>query len=189
MATPQRTTGLTYDDLQGFPDDNLRREIIDGELFVTPAPATRHQRAVRELTIALGLYCREHGGEMFPAPTDVFFSKTNVVEPDAVLLTAESTGKLADPRYIGGAPDLVVEVSSPGTRRIDLTRKKDLYERFGVREYWFVDLDADRIDAYRLEGDRFGEVSSSGRGATLRTPLLPGLAVPVDDLLGRQDER
>lgn len=81
--------GLTYADFREFPDDNLRRELIDGELIVTAAPVTRHQRVVRELLVALTLYAREHGGEALDAPTDVYLSETNVVEPDVLFITAE----------------------------------------------------------------------------------------------------
>jgi hypothetical protein len=72
----QPQTGLTYEDLRAFPQDNLRREIIDGELFVTAAPATRHQRAVTVLVGSLFAHCKVHGGQVYPAPTDVYFSET-----------------------------------------------------------------------------------------------------------------
>src|SRR5438552_4869482 len=96
MATEPEATGLTYEDLEKFPDDNLRREIIDGELFVTAAPSWRHQDVVRELVLLLGLYCREHGGKVLPAPTDIYLSQTNVVEPDVLVLTAQSLDRLGE---------------------------------------------------------------------------------------------
>ena len=184
MATEPKTTGLTYEDLQKFPDDHLRREIIDGDLVVTPSPVLRHQRAVRELIYLLVNYCRAHGGEIYPAPTDVFFSDTNVVVPDVLLVRADRLHRLKDDRYIEVAPDLVVEVSSPGTRRIDLGRRKDLYQRFGVPEYWFVDLEANRFEVYRLSSGRYGSAAFVGRGETVESPILPGLEIPVDDVLG-----
>jgi Uma2 family endonuclease len=186
MAT-QPQTGLTYEDLQRFPDDNLRRELIDGELIVTPAPATRHQRVVAYLVIELGLYARAHGGEVLPAPYDVYFSETNVVEPDVLYVRPEHMDRF-EKRFIRSAPDLVVEVPSPSTRRLELIRKRDLYERFGVPEYWFVDLDADRIEVYRLEEGRYQTPSLLGRGRTLESPLTPGLTLSVDDLLGPPED-
>ena len=81
-------------------------------------------------------------------------------------------------------PDLVVEVSSPSTRRLELTRKRELYERFGVPEYWFVDLDADRVEVYRLEGERFGPPVLFGMGDTLEPPPIGGFRLAVEDLLG-----
>src|SRR6266540_481861 len=83
MAT-QPQTGLTYEDLARFPDDNLRSEIIDGELFVTASPVMRHQRVVGVLHGELYAYMKVHGGQVLMAPFDVFFSDTNVVEPDVL---------------------------------------------------------------------------------------------------------
>src|SRR6266511_4202569 len=174
MAThPQ--TGLTYEDLRAFPDDNLRRELIDGELIVTAAPATRHQRVVAKLVHRLYAYCEEHGGEVLPAPFDIYFSETNVVEPDVVYVRPENRGRF-ERRFFRSAPDLVVEVSSPSTRRVELVRKRELYERFAVPEYWFVDLDADRVEVYRLEGDRYGRTILFPRGATVDSPQAPGVS-------------
>src|SRR5919198_542289 len=164
----QPQTGLTYQDLQAFPEDNLRREIIDGELIVTAAPATRHQRVVTKLVLRLGTCCEEHGGEVLPAPYDVYFSEANVVEPDVVYVREENRVRL-EKKFLRAAPDLVVEVSSPTTRRLELVRKRELYERFGVPEYWFVDLDA---------------------GAELlRGQVFRGLQNPVPDFLRSLDAR
>src|SRR5438552_1020305 len=151
MATKQQTTGLTYADLRRmFPEvDNVRRELIDGELIVATSPSVRHQRVVRRLTVLLDRYAESHGGEVFSGPLDVFLSDTTVVEPDVLFVRAQSAGKL-EKKFVRSAPDLVVEVSSPSTRRLDLVRKRELYERFGIPEYWYVDLDAERVEAYRL---------------------------------------
>jgi Uma2 family endonuclease len=184
MAAQPKTTGLTYDDIQRFPDDLFRREIIDGELLVTPAPGRRHQRAVGDLLRLLLQYADENGGEALTAPVDVRFSDVDVAEPDLVFVRAERVPSLGDEPFIGVPPDLVVEVSSARTRRDDLTRKKVLYERYGVPEYWFVDLDADRFEVYRLEGHRYGRPVFSGRGEVVDSSSIPGLRVPVDQALG-----
>ncbi len=184
MATQPKTSGLTYDDLQKFPDDLFRREIIDGELLVTPAPGRRHQRASGNLLYLLLQYARQHGGEALAAPVDVRLSDVDVVEPDLVFVRAERVASLGDQPFIGVPPDLVVEVSSASTRRDDLTRKKSLYEQYGVTEYWFVDLDVDRLEVYRLAGDRYGPPVVSDRGEAIDSSSLPGLRVPVDQVLG-----
>ena len=178
------TTGLTYDDLLRMPDDGLRRELIDGELFVSPSPSYDHQGVVSELVIALGLYAREHGGSVRPAPMDVFFSERNVVEPDVLFLTAANLSRAEQP-FIRGAPDVVVEVSSPSTRRLELVRKRELYQRFGVPEYWYVDLDADRIEIYRLSQDgRYGAPKFAVRGGSMTSTVMPGFELEVDQILG-----
>lgn len=183
MATePARV--WTYDDLLAFPEDLVRREVIGGELFVTPSPSARHQDVVVELTIRLGLYAKEHGGKLYAGPLDLYFSDTNVVEPDVLYLRPENLSKVQRRRVLA-PPDLVVEISSPSTRRRDLGPKRDLYERFGVPEFWFVDLDRDRIEVRRLEAGRYGEPVTLGPADVLTSPLLPGLSVPVDEVLIR----
>jgi Uma2 family endonuclease len=186
MAT-QPITGLTYDDLAAFPEDNLRRELIDGELIVTAAPATRHQRAVAALTAELYQWPKANGGLVLPAPTDVCFSHTNVVEPDVLFVTADHLDRVERP-FIRSAPDIVVEVSSPSTRRLELVRKRELYERFQVPEYWYVDLDADRLEAYRLDDGRYATPRLLGRGERLETDQLPGFGIDVDEVLGPPED-
>lgn len=186
MAT-QPQSGLTYQDLQSFPEDNFRRELIDGELIVTAAPATRHQRVVTKLVVRLWLYAEAHGGEVLPAPYDVYFSETNVVEPDVIFVGPQSQTKI-EKQFIRSAPDLVVEVSSPSTRRLELVRKRDLYERFGVPEYWFIDLDADRVECYRLEGDLYPAPTLFLRGEALGSPQIPAFTLSVEDLLGPPED-
>ena len=182
MATQPQTT-YTYDDLQGFPEDNLRREIIGGELIVTAAPSHRHQRVAMRLGTELELYSRIHGGEALSAPFDVYFSEDEVVEPDLLFILPETTARI-ESRYLRGAPNVVVEISSPSTRRLELVRKRELYERYGVPEYWYVDLDADRIEVYRLVGATYGMPELLGRGDTLRSAALEGFEAEVDYILG-----
>jgi Uma2 family endonuclease len=187
MATQPTQRGLTYADLAAFPEDNLRRELIDGELIVTAAPATRHQRVVVRLCVELFLQAKEHGGEVYVAPTDVFLTDTNVVEPDVLYVGPENVDRI-EKAFVRGSPDIVVEVSSPSTRRLELVRKRELYERFGVPEYWYVDLDADRVEVYRLDDERYGPLSALGRQDRLTSPLVPGFSISVDDLLGPAED-
>ena len=188
MATQPKTTGLTYEDLRAFPDDNLRREIIDGELFVTPSPAPRHQEVVLELAAALLAYQKQHGGKAYPAPMDVFLSDTNVLEPDVLFLRQESLPG-TDPEKIVAVPDLVVEVSSPSTRRRDVGLKKELYERFGVAEYWFVDIEAERVEAYRLREGRYGPPEILRAADVLTSPVLPDFAFDLSAILESRDRQ
>ena len=139
------------------------------------------------LVLELGLYARGHGGEVFPAPTDVYFSHTNVVEPDVVFVRADHAERV-ERMFVRSTPDVVVEVSSPSTRRLELVRKRELYERFGVSEYWYVELDAERIEVYRLHERRYAAPALITRGERLESPLLPGFAVAVQDVLGPLEE-
>ena len=184
MST-ERTTGLTYEDLlEMFPEeDNVRRELIGGELILSPAPSFRHQQVVVRMVVALDAYARAHDGEALVAPFDVKLTDRDVVEPDVLYFGREARRRI-EQRYVQSAPDLVVEVSSPTTRRVDLVRKRDLYVRFGVPEYWFVDLDADRVEVFHLADGRYGPSSLLGRADTLKSSLLPGLELSVDAILG-----
>jgi Uma2 family endonuclease len=178
----QQIAKLTYDDLQQFPDDGLRRELIDGVLYVSPSPATRHQRTVVELIYVLRAYSERAGGQVLTAPFDVKFSDHDVTEPDVLFVTEPS--RLGE-RFLDEAPDLLIEVSSPSTKSVDRIRKRALYERFGVAEYWIVDLDLDVIEAYVLDGGRYGAPAVFRPGDTVTAVVLPDLAADFDRLVPR----
>ncbi len=183
MALANPGTGsYRYADLATFPDDHLRREIIDGDLIVTPSPIVRHQDAVGNIFFRLRSYVSQSGGRTFVAPLDVYFADDNVVEPD-VLFVGQGRAEQIAKKYIKDAPDLVVEVSSPSTRRLELVRKRELYQRFGVPEYWYVDLEADRVEVYRLSGGSYPPPELLYPGDTLTSPHLPGFAISVDEAL------
>ena len=189
MAMPSRTTGLKFRDLERmFPEeDNVIRELIDGELFVTATPIFRHQRAIWRLVKVLASYEEIHGGAGVVSPAGLYLDETNFVEPDLMFLRADHLDRVRG-AYVRAAPDLVVEVSSPSTRGRDVTKKRELYERFGVAEYWFIDLDEDRVEVYRLESGRFREPSIVGRDGALEPPGLPGLSVSLHELLGPPED-
>jgi Uma2 family endonuclease len=136
----------TVDDLEDLPSDGNRYEVIDGDLFVTPAPSYRHQAAVGELFSRLYEYAlRERVGYVFGAPIDVEFSKDRVVEPDITVLPL-AAGKRPERFADVGRVLLAVEVVSPSSARADRVEKRELYRAEGVSEYWIVDLDSRTIE-------------------------------------------
>ncbi|MEX0789327.1 MAG: Uma2 family endonuclease [Actinomycetota bacterium] len=183
LSTEPAERRFRYADLAAFPHDNVIREIIDGELIVTPAPTTRHQRAVTNFILRFGAYRNSHGGDAFAAPTGVFLADDNVVEPDLVFVRDDHLDRV-ELAFVNGPPDLVVEISSPSTRRMDIVRKRELYARFEIPEYWFVDFDAERVEIYRLAGGTYGPPELVCSPGTLSTPQLPGLEVSIDEALG-----
>ena len=180
MST-ERTTGLTYDDLlEMFPEEtNQRVQLIGGELIVAPAPTLRHQSVVIRLGSALVVYQGRHGGLAATAP-DLLVTPSDSLQPDVLFFRNQPPPD----HPVTVVPDLVVEVSSPGTRGDDLGRKKHLYEQFGVPEYWFVDLRADLIQVFRLSQGRYDPPSTFGRADTLESDALPGFTAPVAEILG-----
>ena len=133
-------SGLTYSDYLKTSDDE-RYELLNGELLMVPAPNMAHQKAQAELGIRLGAWVKERGlGSVFFSPTDVVLSDSDVVQPDLLFISNER-GHVVTRDNVQGAPDLVVEVLSPSTSAVDWTTKRDLYARYGVREYWIVDPD------------------------------------------------
>ena len=176
---------LTYDDFLLFPDDGKRHELIDGEHFVTPSPNMRHQELLGRLHVALATYLasRRYLGRVFLSPFDVIFTKYDVVEPDLLFIAGDQLDILTR-QNVQGAPALVVEILSPGTRRKDEQLKRQLFERGGVREYWLVDPDHDSIRIFRRdEAGRFPVVADlTQSNDILTTPLLPDLALPLAEL-------
>lgn len=173
--------GLTRADLDDFPDDGLRRELIDGRLYVSPRPRRRHQEVMWTLGAALVDYKRAHGGTAI-ADFNNDYSPGTHLEPDGAFVLAEHAYRCTE-MGIEGPPDVVVEISSPSTRGHDLVRKRAVYEREGVPEYWFLDLDRDQVLVFELVDGAYCEPHVVGRGEVLTSHVLPGFAAPVDDLL------
>jgi Uma2 family endonuclease len=185
VVSKHSPTKLTYDDYAQFPDDGLRHEIIEGEHYVSPSPATRHQRILLKLSHLIQSYLDTHSvGEIFFAPFDVLLSEFNVLVPDLVYISKERSGQITS-KNLHGAPDLVVEILSPSTQSKDKRLKRDVYERSGVDEYWIIDPDQDVVDVYRRHdpGRTFSAPLRHDRAQTLSTPLLPGLSLPLDKIL------
>ncbi len=168
---------LTYDDLSLMPDDGLRREIIGGELIVTPAPSPGHQRVLRSLFRLIDDHVqRTSMGEVFFAPVDVLLSRFNVVEPDLVYPSSER-GRVADrAKGIEITPDLVVEVISPSSGGTDRVRKMALYASAGVAEYWIADPATRLLDLYALQGDDYVAIPSENDGS-IASRVLAGFRV------------
>ncbi len=177
MESLRESVKYTYADLENFPDDGKRREIIGGELYVTPSPATPHQVVVGNLYFLIRRYLEVHPvGRIFLAPLDVVFSQFDVVEPDLLFVSAGRAGVVTR-KNVAGSPDLAIEVLSPGTRRTDETIKRGLYERFDVLEYWIVDPRIKTVKIYRraVAGVRFEHaVATNDR---VRSPIFPDLTI------------
>ncbi len=172
----------TYDDFRRLPEDGLRYEIIEGVLYMSPAPRTKHQKCLANLFFQLELYNQEHrAGLVLFAPVDVCFSAFTTVEPD-IIFVLQPRLAIVQEEKITGAPDLAVEVLSPSTAHVDRDKKSQVYAEGGVREYWIVDPEARMIEVYSLQGDVFVLMNIYGVGETVHSPILPGFAAAVADI-------
>jgi Uma2 family endonuclease len=175
---------LTYEDFLRFPDDGKRHELIDGEHYVTPSPNVRHQTILTRLLVTIANYLEDRPiGRVWAAPLDVVLSKHDVVEPDLIYVSKER-GSILTKQNVHGAPDLGVEILSPGTRRTDEVTKRKAYERWGIGEYWIVDPELDMVKVYRSREGKFARVAElfAEDDQVLATPLLPDLEIRLQAL-------
>ena len=172
---------LTYDDLAELPDDGKRYELLEGELIVSPAPTPKHQRAVGHTLRFLGRAEDAGHGQVYVAPLYVVFDQDHVTEPDVLFIRTERLHIVGE-ADIRGAPDVVVEVLSPSTRRRDLRAKLQIYARFRVPYYWIVDPDVETAQVYELGDDGYSDSVTLRAGQHLDCPLFPGITVDAGQL-------
>jgi len=166
------------EDYANLPD-SPRCELIQGNFYVPPSPAIPHQFLGFELAKGLDAPARSAGGYVFLAPLDVRLADHSIVQPDVIYVSAARRGILGDRQgRIEGAPDLLIEILSPGTARRDRVQKLDLYARFDVREYWIVDPAERQIEFLVNENGRF--VVALPDGAVYRSPALPEIALDLE---------
>jgi Uma2 family endonuclease len=191
MAEPSAAP-WTVARLEALPYDEWHRyEIIDGELFVSTAPHFRHQVACTKSSRALDEWNDATRLGVVAVAPGLIFSEIDAVIPDVVWISHERIARLADAAgHFQGAPELVVEVLSPGAknRRRDLDRKLRLYSRYGVDEYWIVDWRAETVAVYRRAVEEkqgmvaLRLVATLARDEIPASPLLPGFSLSVAHL-------
>jgi Uma2 family endonuclease len=180
------TTHWTVDMVRALPDDGKRYEVIDGELFVTPAPLPPHQRAVRELLLRLGEYLRDNPtAEVMASPADISFDEHTLVQPD-VFVVSRREGRTPVRWEEIGPLLLAVEILSPTTARADRHKKRRLYQRERIPEYWIVDVDARLFEHWRADDDRPEIVTEriEWRVDPAYAPLVIDLADYFRDVIG-----
>jgi Uma2 family endonuclease len=142
---------LTVDDLDSLPDDGNRYEIIDGELFVTHTLGLTHRAITSNLIFAFRLYLKQNTlGRIFPTP-GVIFSDFDAVIPDLVFISHERLDEIAVNERLSGAPEIIIEILSQGSenQKRDRQIKRQLYRKYGVKEYWIIDAEQSTVEIYR----------------------------------------
>ena len=171
---------LTYENYVTFPDqDGIKKEIIEGELYMTPAPATKHQIVSRNLFRFIDDYVVKHDlGEVLFAPCDVILSNFNIIQPDILFIAKENYTILKD-QNIQGAPDLIIEILSPASIETDRIQKKLIYEKFGVKEYWIVDPQNRSIEVWILKDKKYQLYFQTKKDQYHRSQLFRDLKIDL----------
>lgn len=172
----------TIEDIYALPDGQ-RAELIDGQIYMMAPPSRIHQRIVMELSATIRNHIKAQGGscDVYPAPFAVILNadeNNSYVEPDISVICDKN--KLTD-RGCEGAPDFVIEIVSPSSRRMDYTTKTALYSDAGVREYWIVDPAKERTTVYRFEEDAAPTIVPFNRPITVG--IYGDLQITISDLL------
>ncbi len=174
----------TYKDYAALPDDGKRYEILEGVLYVAPAPEIPHQTAVTRILGEFLVHVEYKGlGRVLAPPTDVELGPDFVCEPDVLVVLNEHSERIIRSR-IKGAPDLIVEVASPSTTRRDRTVKQRRYAQAGVREYWLVEPEQKTIEILILEDGIYHSAGIFQGQETLPSRIVPDFPVPVEHFFG-----
>jgi len=172
----------TYEEYYRF-DDDQRYEIIDGNLLMAPAPDTWHQDWSRDLFRVIDRQVTAHRlGKVFFAPVDVVFDAENTVQPDIVFIATANAG-IIQRRAVFGTPDLLVELVSPASVRRDRYDKRELYARFGVKEYWIGDPANRALEILTLKQGSYVLHCCAEERGKLVSPILTGLEFDLADIL------
>ncbi len=146
---------------------------------MSPSPRTFHQVIAGRIYSLILRFLEKHPlGEVFIAPLDVFLNDVNIYQPDVIFVSSRRKAIITE-QGIEGAPDLVVEILSPGTARFDKGSKRKVYARTGVKELWMVDPEARTIQVYLPGHASDTPAATHGAKATLTSPLLPGLRLDL----------
>jgi Uma2 family endonuclease len=159
-------------------------ELSEGRLVILDVPTPAHQRVVKNVLKQLDAWAEPRGGETLMAPMPVRLWPGKFREPDVMVYTAERRDRIGS--QFGDPPDLVVEVQSPGTARIDSTEKREEYAQAGIPEYWTIALDPPRLEQCVLQGGRYALRAALAPGDTVASASLPGLAIPLKAIFGDQ---
>ena len=176
---------LTVENYKLLPETGPRYQLIQGDLYMAPAPNRFHQEISRNLQFELHTYLKGNPiGKLFDAPFDVYLDEINVFQPDILVVLKERLGILTE-EGAEGAPDLVIEILSPKTRRLDLANKKQEYARAGVKELWIIDPEPRTIMIHQFASGGVENLRQINEKDRLSTDLLPGFNLASETIFER----
>lgn len=173
----------TRHDLVRLPVDINRYELWDGELIVAPAPTMRHQEIVRRLMKLFALLDPDDAqGRLYTAAADVVLNDHWVYQPDLFFIAAQRL-HIIKPRYVEGAPDLCIDILAPTTTALAATRRRRVYEHFGVQEYWLINPFDQQLNIWTMDQEgRLAPVGEYVTGEIAHSHFLEGLSVGISAL-------
>ncbi len=179
-AITRPTTKYSYREYECFPNDGFRHEIIDGEHYRSPAPATNHQKVSRRIQFQLYVQIEQAGrGEVYNAPTDLELAQHDIVQPD-ILVVMNDRKHMITPKKIKGIPNLVIEILSESNPKHDQVLKMEMYQRTGVPEYWIVAPDEHWVEQFVLEDGGFRLLGRNSETVTAHT--IPDATVDLKEV-------
>ena len=174
----------TVEEFWSLPESVLPTEYIDGEIIMAPSPTIAHQSGSRSIFRALDKFVAAAGADqLFYSPLDVALPSGDVVQPDIFYLSKEDVRRARKHGRVRCAPLFAVEILSPGSATHDTIRKRDLYEKNGVREYWIVDME-DRTVAQLVLRKKHYVLTELGESDVIKGAVLAGFEMKVGELLG-----
>ena len=172
----EKNKTCTYKDYEKLPE-GAPYQLIGGELVMTPSPVPYHQDILGKIFYELKKFVEEkRRGKVYPAPIDVYFSETDIYQPDIIFIEKKRLNIIGE-KKIEGPPDLIIEILSPSTAYYDLRAKKDVYEQSGVKEYWIVDPMQKTIEVFVNKKGKFELLGSAKVEGAVKSDILKGLSM------------
>src|SRR3989442_4533778 len=173
MASVQMAP-LTVEDYRLLPETGPRYQLIEGDLFMAPAPNRYHQDISGNIFLLIASYLKKHRiGKVYCAPFDVYLDENNVHQPDILFVSKKND--ILTSAGAEGAPDFIVEILSPKTAFLDKKSKRRIYARSGVKELWIIDPDIKAVQVYFLQKDAERPAANYTEKDRFTSPHFPGL--------------
>lgn len=143
-------------------------QLINNNIIMSPSPKWKHQDIVKIILVAIENYLKQSPQGIVLSDVDVYIDEENVYRPDIMLITNDQMDILGDDGYIHGVPALIIEVLSEGTKKYDKGEKKEVYEKYGVKEYWLIDTNTLQCKGFINENNRLKEIETTNKNFTIR---------------------
>ena len=171
----------TYEDYLKLPE-GAPYQLINGELVMSPSPTTYHQIIANNISTLLTQYVRKNKfGTILFSPIDVYFEKHETYQPDIIFVSKERKEIIGE-KKIEGAPDLVIEILSESNAYYDLKHKKNIYEKYGVKEYWIVDPIEKSVEVFESKEKKFTLIDRKEEKGKIKSKIFTGLKIQVEEI-------